>query len=113
MYEKGFYHHSFCLKDLQLFYHDDEKLGVAIVSDYYKYSLKYIFEKRDKIDFSNDHMLKLAYSTLCALNFMHSANILHRDIKPANLLISSDCNVSLCDFGYSRSQPEKKSNKPT
>ena len=39
---------------------------------------------------------------LCALNFIHSANIIHRDIKPANILFKSDCTVKLCDFGLSR-----------
>jgi serine/threonine protein kinase len=37
--------------------------------------------------------------------FLHLSNIIHRDVKPANILISSDCNVKLCDFGLSRSLP--------
>lgn len=33
---------------------------------------------------------------------MHSAHILHRDLKPRNILISSKCEVKICDFGLAR-----------
>jgi serine/threonine protein kinase len=39
---------------------------------------------------------------ICAMNFIHSANIIHRDIKPANILFKNDCTIKLCDFGLSR-----------
>ena len=48
----------------------------------------------------------LIYNTLCAVKFMHSANIIHRDLKPANILVDSDCNVKICDFGLARTLPE-------
>lgn len=44
---------------------------------------------------------------LCAAKFLHERNIVHRDIKPANVLINSDCNVKLCDFGMARTLDEK------
>ena len=31
---------------------------------------------------------------------------MHRDIKPSNILLTSDCNVKICDFGLSRTLPE-------
>ena len=40
---------------------------------------------------------------------MHSASVIHRDLKPGNLLVNSDCELKICDFGLSRgfdSSPE-------
>jgi len=48
------------------------------------------------------------YNMLCAMNFMHSANVVHRDIKPSNLLLNEDCQLKICDFGLSRTLPPPK-----
>ena len=37
--------------------------------------------------------------------FLHEANVVHRDIKSSNILITSDCQAKICDFGLSRSLP--------
>jgi mitogen-activated protein kinase 1/3 len=50
-------------------------------------------------------MLKIAYNTLCALAFMHEANVMHRDIKSANIILNSDCVARICDFGLARTLP--------
>ena len=60
---------------------------------------------KHKIDFNESHLLKIMYNTLCALAFLHEANVMHRDLKSANILITSDCNAKICDFGLSRSIP--------
>jgi len=39
---------------------------------------------------------------LYGLNYMHQAKIVHRDLKPANILINSQVDVKICDFGLSR-----------
>jgi|TARA_B110001450_G_C17447478_1_gene410595 mitogen-activated protein kinase 1/3 len=62
---------------------------------------------KHKIDFTEHHLLKIVYNSLCAMAFLHLSNVIHRDVKPANILISSDCNVKLCDFGLSRTLPQK------
>lgn len=46
------------------------------------------------------------YNILSAIDFLHSANVIHRDIKPSNILINSDSNIKICDFGISRTLPE-------
>ena len=42
------------------------------------------------------------YQILAGLKFMHTAGVIHRDLKPANLLVRSNCDLVICDFGLSR-----------
>ncbi|CAH8390678.1 unnamed protein product [Eruca vesicaria subsp. sativa] len=39
------------------------------------------------------------YQLLRGLKYIHSANVLHRDLKPSNLLVNTDCQLKICDFG--------------
>lgn len=42
-------------------------------------------------------------SRSCAgMKYVHSASVIHRDLKPGNLLVNSDCELKICDFGLSR-----------
>lgn len=77
---------------------------ICLVMEYIDTDLDQLL--KHKIDFSEHHLLKIVYNSLCALSFIHFANILHRDVKPANILLSSDCSVKVCDFGLSRSLPQ-------
>jgi len=49
------------------------------------------------------HKSYIIYQLLKALKYMHSGQLLHRDIKPSNILLNSDCQVRVCDFGLARS----------
>jgi len=77
---------------------------ICVVMEYIDTDLDQIF--KHKIDFGENHMIKICYSTLCSIAFCHEANIMHRDLKSANILLSSDCNTKICDFGLSRSMAQ-------
>jgi serine/threonine protein kinase len=49
-----------------------------------------------------DQALELICQICEALQAAHKQGVVHRDIKPENILISSDGNVKLADFGLSR-----------
>jgi len=36
------------------------------------------------------------------MKFLHSARVFHRDLKPSNILINSNCNIKICDYGLAR-----------
>ena len=42
----------------------------------------------------------VCYKTLMGLRFLHQRGIMHRDIKSDNILVSSEGEVVLADFGY-------------
>lgn len=51
---------------------------------------------------SGEHVQYFVYQILRALKYMHSARVMHRDLKPSNVLVDSNCEIKLCDFGLSR-----------
>lgn len=55
---------------------------------------------KSEIDFSQARII--AYNMLISLNYLHSAGVIHRDLAPKNILINQNCQVQLCDFGWSR-----------
>mmetsp|Transcript_23628 Transcript_23628/g.52040 ORF Transcript_23628/g.52040 Transcript_23628/m.52040 type:complete len:440 (-) Transcript_23628:391-1710(-) len=56
------------------------------------------------------HKQYIIYQLLKALKYMHSGQMLHRDIKPSNILLNSDCQVKVCDFGLARSLAQSADN---
>jgi serine/threonine protein kinase len=53
-------------------------------------------------DLQTDHHRYFIYQILRGIKYVHSANVIHRDLKPGNLLINSDCELKICDFGLAR-----------
>ena len=39
---------------------------------------------------------------LYGLSYAHRQNVVHRDIKPSNILIDTNCDIKICDFGLCR-----------
>ncbi|KAK1394171.1 Mitogen-activated protein kinase [Heracleum sosnowskyi] len=55
---------------------------------------------------TEDHCQCFLYQLLRGLKYIHSANVLHRDLKPSNLLLNSNCDLKICDFGLARTTSE-------
>jgi serine/threonine protein kinase len=43
---------------------------------------------------------------LRGLKYIHSCGIIHRDLKPRNILVNSNCDLKICDFGLARANIE-------
>ena len=61
---------------------------------------------KDKIDEEGvipvEKAVKYATQVAAALNYMHGKNICHYDLKPGNIMLSSDDNAQLIDFGIAK-----------
>jgi tRNA A-37 threonylcarbamoyl transferase component Bud32 len=76
-------------------YHD-----VYIIADLMETDLHRIIYSKQKL--SIDHVQYFAYQLLRGLKYIHSAGVIHRDLKPSNLLVNSNCDLKICDFGLAR-----------
>lgn len=59
------------------------------------------------------HFQFIIYQILCCLKYLHSGKVIHRDLKPSNILIDSDCNIKVADFGQARSMRTQGSTEDT
>jgi len=60
---------------------------------------------------SDDHCQFFLYQTLRGLKYVHAADVIHRDLKPRNLLVNSNCDLKICDYGLARvSYPDDEFN---
>ncbi|KDO34828.1 CMGC/MAPK protein kinase [Saprolegnia parasitica CBS 223.65] len=73
---------------------------VYIVTDLMETDLHRVINSNQSI--TDDHIQYFLYQMLVAIKYVHSADVLHRDLKPSNILVNSDCDVKLCDFGLAR-----------
>ena len=118
--EKAFEHKVFAqrtlreLKILRLLQHDNV-IGIKtllqpknrkdfneiyVVSELMETDLAQIIKSNQPL--SDDHIQFFLYYLLRGLKYIHSAGILHRDLKPRNLLVNSNCDLKICDFGLAR-----------
>ena len=49
-----------------------------------------------------EHVQFFMYQILRGIKYIHSRHIIHRDLKPRNLLVNSNCDLKICDFGLAR-----------
>ncbi len=80
--------------------HVEDFRDVYIVTDLMETDLHRIIYSKQSL--SIDHVQYFLYQILRAVKYMHSANVIHRDLKPSNLLVNSNCDLKVCDFGLAR-----------
>jgi serine/threonine protein kinase len=118
--EKAFEHSTFTkrtlreLKILRLLRHDniirmltiqlptsrEDFDEIYVVSELMETDLSSIIKSPQHL--SDEHCQFFLYQILRGLKYMHTACILHRDLKPRNLLVNSNCDLKICDFGLAR-----------
>ena len=63
--------------------------------------------KSKRKQLSKNQILKWFKQLCIGVKYLHSHNIIHRDLKPANVLIDSDFNLKIADFGISKITTEQ------
>jgi len=84
------------------YFYDDRR--VFIILDYAKGGELYKHLKAKK-RFDEDTAAKYIMSLASALDYIHQHNVIHRDIKPENILLDSNGNLKLADFGWAVHTP--------
>jgi len=90
--------------------HVEDYNDVYIVADLMETDLHRIIYSKQAL--SIDHVQYFLYQILRALKYLHSANVLHRDLKPSNLLVNSNCDLKVCDFGLARGVLPEEEQEP-
>lgn len=70
-----------------------------------------LFTYMKNFNLSEELILRFFYQVCLAIEYIHSKDIMHRDIKPENILLDSQLNIKLCDFGWSARYSETESRK--
>ncbi len=76
-----------------------------IITELFECDLDRIITSSQKL--SDAHHQYFLYQMLRGLKWIHSGNVVHRDLKPSNLLVKSNCDLAICDFGLARGVAEK------
>lgn len=78
----------------------DNDQDIYLITDYMESDLHAVIRANILEEIHKQYII---YQLVKAIKYMHSGQMLHRDIKPSNILLNSDCQVKVCDFGLARS----------
>lgn len=75
-----------------------------IVMDIMDTDLRAVLRSGQKL--SDAHIQFFIYQALRALKVIHTAGVVHRDITPANILVNTNCDLKICDFGLAKEESD-------
>ncbi len=80
--------------------HFEDEERIYIITDYAEGGE--LFQKLKQAKWLGEYTVaKYILQLSDAVDYLHRLNIIHRDIKPENILLTSDDDILLCDFGWS------------
>lgn len=108
------------LREIKLLahFHDDNIIGLRniltplnenfdsfyIVMDIMETDLKQVIRSGQKL--TDAHVQFFIYQALRALHVIHKAGVIHRDVTPANILVNTNCDLKICDFGLAKEESD-------
>lgn len=94
-------HHEniICLHEVSTKYDYNHFSGLCIIYNFMESTLTNVINTNT---LTRTHHQYFLYQILRGLKYIHSANIIHRDLKPDNILVNSNCDLRISDFGHSR-----------
>lgn len=95
-----FYHENILGVERVMRPHSKNFHDIYLVSELMETDLACVI--RSPQELTDEHCQFFLYQVLRGLKYIHSANVVHRDLKPRNLLVNSNCDLKICDFGLAR-----------
>jgi len=92
----------------RLYNYFEDNENVYLVLEYAENGSLFHYLRRKK-KFTEDEAFIYFFQTCLGIDYLHKKKVIHRDLKPENLLLDAECNVKLCDFGWSAEDFGKRS----
>jgi len=96
------------MKDLFIVGNMDDFNEIFIVFELMATDLHQLICSKKKLQ--DEYLQAFIYQILRGLKCVHSASVFHRDLKPNNILINTNCDLKICDFGTGRGIGRKQLN---
>lgn len=82
-----------------------------IIMDFMETDLRAVLRSGQKL--SDGHTQFFIYQALRATKIIHGAGVIHRDVTPANILVNTNCDLKICDFGLAKEETEDENGEMT